>query len=73
MQDVNLKPRIYGSLSNGDISKALLRSVITVGAKYGCTVAELQKQLRVLADILSAYIVVPPQPVTTIADLVKDK
>lgn len=73
MQDVNLKARTRGSLTNGDISKALLQSVITVGAKYSCTVAELQEQLRALADFLPTCIVVPPQPVITIADTVKDE
>ncbi len=73
MQDVNLKARTRGSLTNGDISKALLQSVITVGAKYSCTVAELQEQLRALADFLPTCIVVPPQTVITIADTVKDE
>lgn len=73
MEGLNLKPRKPGSLSNGDISKALLQSVITVGAKYSCTVSGLQEQLRALADILSACIIVPPQSVITIADVVKDE
>ncbi len=71
MQDVKLKPPTRGSLTNGAISEALLQSVITVGAKYSCTVAELQEQLRALADILPACVVVQPQSIITITDVVK--
>lgn len=42
MQDVNLTSRRLGSLSAGDTSKALLQYVLTIGAEYGSTVAELQ-------------------------------
>ncbi|MCI9077699.1 MAG: hypothetical protein HFH68_02080 [Lachnospiraceae bacterium] len=69
----NFDSRARGFISNADISKALLQTVVDIGTKYVCTVAELQTQLRVLADNLPVYIIMQPQPMVSVADIVSDK
>lgn len=69
----NFDSRARGFISNADISKALLQTVVDVGTKYTCTVAELQTQLRVLADNLPAYVIMQPQPIVSVADIINDK
>ena len=73
MEGLNLYPRKLGSVSQGDISKALLQEVITIGAKYSCTVTELQELLHALAEFLPSCIVIPAQPAVSIADVANNK